>query len=131
MKTITTVHADVFKTTRSWFARLLLFFVGIDTIEKSEWMLECWTDEGEVRQQEVLTAPSACGFSLIDMLAVPVRESSRIRQSPNSWKAKIVGADKDKLQTVYRYLVSKKWVPIAVPRPIREKADETAKQMLD
>jgi hypothetical protein len=131
MKSISKVRLEnEARAKRSWVRRLLFL---VDVPEKEQYIFECSTDLGEFYQKEVLSSPSACGFSLIDMVAIPDRKNSKgtIERQTTVWKAKIVEADDEKLKKVYQYLVDRKWTPVIAVSQIEVEVDSVAKQMLE
>jgi hypothetical protein len=134
MKSISKVRLENdARAKRSWVRRLLFLLVGVDVPEKQQYIFECSTDLGEFYQEEVLSAPSACGFSLRDMVVIPDRRNNKgtIERPTTIWKARIVGADDEKLNKVYQYLVDRKWTPVKAVASTKVEVDSVAKQILE
>jgi hypothetical protein len=80
-----------------------------NSMEWDEYMFECRTDEGQVQQEELILAPSSCGFCLVDMTVVPDKGSRRSTGPGFLWKGKVLGTNYEKLHTVSEYLIGKGW----------------------
>jgi len=80
-------------------------------MEYEEYLFECWTNEGEDAEEQVLTAPSICGMCLADVSVMPTRrkKNKTTGELEQPWHAVVGSSHLEHVNMIRGYLLRKNW----------------------